>query len=261
MRVAHELHLRGSVECLERGLAFARAASAITRGHAERSKHEASPSTHASKLLYPWVMGRATFEEVLSYWFGQPVTDEASMMAAVKRWFRGGPEMDADVRAKFGETVEAALAGELDAWADAPRSRLALVLVLDQFTRNVFRNDAKTHAGDPKAQRLALDALDRGMDQGLAFPERLFLSMPLVHAEDLALQRRAVAYSRTNEAPPLYAKMAAMHHEQAAKYEKVIERFGRFPHRNALLGRTSTTEEIAFLEEWKERQPPKGAPS
>ncbi len=217
-------------------------------------------SHEAREVLYSWVMGRASFEDVLSYWFGKPITDEASMMAAVKRWFRGGPEMDAEVREKFGETVEAALAGELDAWADAPRSRLALVIVLDQFTRNMFRNDTRTHAGDPKAQRLAVDALDRGMDAELGFCERLFLSTPLLHAEDLALQRRGNAYAKTHEPPPLYAKMAAMNLEQAAKYEAVIAQFGRFPHRNALLGRQSTPEEIAFLEDWNQRGPPTGAP-
>ena len=162
-------------------------------------------------------MTRRSFEEVLSYWFGQPVTDEASMMASVKRWFRGGPEMDAEVRTMFGATVDAALAGELDSWADAPRSRLALVIVLDQFTRNAFRNDAKTHAGDPKAQRLATDALDRGMDGELGFCERVFLSMPLLHAEDLALQRRAKAYGHALASPPLFAKMHAMHREQTER--------------------------------------------
>lgn len=197
----------------------------------------------------------SSYEAVLDYWLGQTVTDEPSTMAAVKRWFRGGAEMDADVRAKFGDTVTAALAGELDAWADAPRSRLALVIVLDQFTRNVFRNDAKTHAGDPKAQQLALDALDRGMDAELDFCERLFLTMPLLHAENLAMQKRGAAYAHTLEAPPLFAKMNAMHLEQTAKYEKIITRFGRFPHRNDLLERTSTPEELEFLAQWTDRAP------
>jgi uncharacterized protein (DUF924 family) len=201
--------------------------------------------------------------EVLEFWFGEPATDEAGIMAKVGRWFRGGPAMDAEVREKFGAVVEAALAGELDDWAASPRGRLALVLVLDQFTRNVFRNDPRTHAGDPKAQDLAVEALDRGMDAELAFVERLFLTMPLVHAEDLALQRRAAAYAQALApiTPPLYAKMAAMHLEQTAKYEGVIARFSRFPHRNALLGRESTPEESAFLADWADRAPPKGAPT
>ncbi len=201
-------------------------------------------------------------EDVLEFWFGQPATEEASLMSKIKRWFSGGPAMDVEVREKFGAVVEAALAGELDAWATSPRSRLALVLVLDQFTRNVFRSDPRTHAGDPKAQRLTLEALDQGMDTQLEFVERLFLSMPLVHAEDLALQRRGSAYSRALApiTPPLYAKMGAMHLEQTAKYEDVIGRFGRFPHRNALLGRTSTPEEVAFLVDWSERAAPQGAP-
>jgi uncharacterized protein (DUF924 family) len=201
-------------------------------------------------------------DEVLDFWFGAAPLDEAGMMAKITRWFRGGPEMDAEVRQRFGAAVEAALAGELDGWAGASRSRLALILVLDQFTRNVFRGDPRTHAGDAKAQRLATEALETGLDRDLDFIERLFLAMPLLHAEDLALQRRGVAYDEAlgSAAPPVYRTMEAMHREQSRKYLGVIERFGRFPHRNALLGRASTPDEIAFLADWAERAAPKGAP-
>jgi len=200
---------------------------------------------------------------VLAFWFGDPPADEAGLMKKIVRWFRGGSEMDAEVRARFGESVEAALAGDLDGWADAPRSRLALILVLDQFTRNVFRGDARTYAGDAEAQRLALDAIDRGLDEGLSTVERLFLCMPLLHSEDGAMHERLAAYARrvAGDAPPLFAKMCAMHTEPATKYQEVIARFGRFPHRNAILGRPSTPEETRFLEDWDKRAHPAGMPA
>ena len=200
-----------------------------------------------------------TADEVLAYWFGAPATTEAEIMTQVRRWFSGG-DMDAEVRERFGETVEAALAGELDGWADEPRGRLALVILLDQLTRNTLRDDPGMYAGDGKAQRLALDAFDRGLDARLAWVERLFLSMPLLHSEDPGLLRRAgeIARAMAAEAQPPYDRMSAMHLEQTAKYLGIVERFGRFPHRNAILGRTSTAEEEDFMRTWAERGPPRG---
>ena len=200
-----------------------------------------------------------TADEVLAYWFGAPATTEAEIMTQVRRWFSGG-DMDAEVRERFGETVEAALAGELDGWADEPRGRLALVILLDQLTRNTLRDDPAMYAGDGKAQRLALDAFDRGLDARLAWVERLFLSMPLLHSEDPGLLRRAgeIARAMAAEAQPPYDRMSAMHLEQTAKYLGIVERFGRFPHRNAILGRTSTAEEEDFMRTWAERGPPRG---
>ncbi len=202
-----------------------------------------------------------TAEEVRAFWFGEPATNEAALMAKVKRWFMGGPEMDADVRARFGPTVEDALAGRLDGWTDPIRDRLALVIVLDQFTRNVFRDDPKTYAGDAKAQALVVGALDQNLDAELPLPDRLFFTMPLLHSESLPLQQRGAALAKTiaASAPPLYAKMCGMHLEQTAKFTDVIARFGRFPHRNAILRRTSTPEEEAFLKDWSEKGPPAGA--
>lgn len=200
-----------------------------------------------------------TPQDVLEFWFGEPPSTKDEMMAQIKRWFQGGPEMDAEVIERFGDAVGRALAGELDDWADEPRSRLALVLVLDQFTRNVFRGDPRTYAGDPKAQRLALEAFEAGMDDSLEYVEKMFLSMPLLHAEDVELQRRsdAIAARISEEAQGPYASGAAAHLEQNAKYTEIIERFGRFPHRNELLGRESTPEELEFLKGWAQTAAPK----
>jgi len=199
---------------------------------------------------------------VLEFWFGVPAVTEADLMTKGRRWFAGGAPMDTEVKARFGETVKAAIAGELDPWTSTPRGRLALVLLLDQLTRHAFRGDPRAFAGDVKAQRLATEAFDTGADRTLSVLERLFMTMPLLHAEDPKLLERAVGLARriAAEAPPLFAKPCAMHLEQADKYLRVVTRFGRFPHRNAVLGRVSTPEEEAFLVDWAEVAPPAGAP-
>src|SRR5258708_27062399 len=137
---------------------------------------------------------QAEAAEVVAFWFGEPARDEATQRAKVRRWFMGGPELDRDIATRFGALHERAARGELDGWADTPRGRLALVIVLDQFSRNIHRGTARAFAQDAAAQRLAIDALDRGLDAELSLDERMFLALPLAHAEDLALQDRAVAY-------------------------------------------------------------------
>lgn len=205
----------------------------------------------------------ATADEVLDFWFGPPATTEAEVMAKAQRWFAGGKALDREVGERFGETIEAALAGRLDGWAATPRGRLALVIVLDQLTRNAFRGEPRVYAGDSRAQTLATEAFDAHLDESLSAVERLFLSMPLLHAEDIGLQRRSreLARSIATRAPALYAKGIAMHLEQADKYLGVVTRFGRFPHRNATLGRKSTPEEEAFLIDWPAKAAPMGAPA
>lgn len=200
----------------------------------------------------------ATPEDVLAFWFGAPAADADELITKLKRWFRGGPGMDEEIARRFGATVEAALAGELDTWRETPRGRLALVLVLDQLTRHCFRGDARSWAGDAKAQALAAEAIERGLDAGLAYPERIFLAMPLHHAEDLELQRQSLAYARKLAAslPPGLASVGAIHVGQCEKYNDVIARFGRFPHRNAALGRRSSAAELEFLEGWACYAPP-----
>jgi len=132
-------------------------------------------------------------------------------------------------------------------------------LLLDQMTRSLYRNDPRSYAGDAQAQALSAEAFDRDMHRELDFPECMFLAMPMAHAEDVALQERAarLATELAADAPPEYRVMSAMAVEQTAKYFGIIRRFGRFPHRNTILGRASTPEEIEFLKTWAEEQPPK----
>jgi uncharacterized protein (DUF924 family) len=202
----------------------------------------------------------APAEEILEFWFGEPPSDHQALMAKARRWFQGGEAVDREIIGRFARTVHAAVKGELDAWSSSPRARLALVIVLDQFTRNVFRGTPLTYAGDARAQDLALRSFTDGTSEQLVFIEQLFLSMPMLHAESLYLQRRVsgIAKRLAARAPEVYRAMTPMHLEQTAKYLGVIERFGRFPHRNALLGRETTPEELAFLSDWAEKAPPAG---
>jgi uncharacterized protein (DUF924 family) len=193
---------------------------------------------------------------VLSYWFGDasdPIDGVAALERRGVKWFYGGPEIDREIGARFGAALERARRSELEDWAETPRERLALIVLLDQFSRNVFRGTPLAFAQDATAQRLAATGLEASMDQDLALHERLFFGLPLNHAEDPVSQERGLAYSErvANEAPvavrPFYERSLAF----VRKHHDVIARFGRFPTRNATLGRSSTPEEITYLEELK----------
>jgi len=199
-----------------------------------------------------------TPDDVLQYWFGEPATSPHELMVQIRRWFLGPPEVDAEIRARFAHAVELAVGGGLGGWEQEPQSCLALVLLLDQFTRNVFRGDARTYAGDARAQRVCLDAFDRGHDREMSYDHEWFLALPLLHAEDLALQDRflALTHAQTPHAPATHAGAVSSRLEQAEKYRGIIARFGRFPHRNKLLGRPSTPEETEFLKDWESKARP-----
>src|SRR5262245_8446619 len=175
------------------------------------------------------------------------------------RWYHGGDAEDAAIRERFTETIERALVGDLDAWAETPRGRLALILLLDQMTRSAFRGSPRAFAGDVRAQRLATEMLADGTTRELGFEERLFVYMPLLHAEDAALLDRfnALFPGFLEPVPDWAREPLGAGIEQGAKYREVIRRFGRFPHRNEVLGRVSTQGEVEFLKTWGERAAPK----
>ena len=208
-------------------------------------------------------MSDVSSEDVLEFWFETAATDERAVAAKTLRWFRGGEAFDRQVVERFADAVETAVERGLGAWESSPRGRLALVILLDQLTRNVFRGTPRMYAGDARAQALALDAFADGSAAALPFVEQLFLALPLLHSESLAHHDREaeIAQAVAPTAPPLFRPMAAMWLEQIAKYRGVIARFGRFPHRNALLGRASTPGEIEFLADWDAKAPPEGMPS
>lgn len=179
--------------------------------------------------------------EVLEFWFGAPGSPEAS--GARKQWFVKDAAFDATIAARFGATIEAALAGELDHWASSPESALALVIVLDQFTRNVFRDTPRAFAGDARALALARDLVDRGWDKQLAALRRAFVYLPFEHSEQIVDQCESLRLFETLRDDPSAGGML----EYAVKHYEIVERFGRFPHRNAILGRESTPQEVEFL--------------
>jgi uncharacterized protein (DUF924 family) len=190
-------------------------------------------------------------EEVLSYWFPEGIddADPETRRRQGQRWMAGGPEVDREITERFGDVLERARRGELDRWADTPRGRLALIVVLDQFSRHVYRGTPEAYAQDEKALRLALEGIDSGMDRELGAMERVFFWLPLGHSEDLALHERGVVHAEEDaaNAPPHRRALSDFGVSQAKAAREVIARFGRHPHRNEILGRESTPEELEYL--------------
>jgi uncharacterized protein (DUF924 family) len=192
-----------------------------------------------------------TPEEVLSYWFPEGIddADPQTLGQQMERWMAGGPEVDKEITVRFGETLEQARRGELDHWADTARGRLALIVVLDQFSRNVYRDSPLSYTQDEKALGLAVEGIDLGMDRELSAMERFFFWLPLGHSEDLGLQERSVLHAEEEAAnvPSHRRARAEFEVSQAKATRDVIARFGRHPHRNEILGRECTPEELEYL--------------
>lgn len=188
-------------------------------------------------------------DAVLAFWFEDGLQRGWPSRSLSALWFGGGEVLDDDIRRRFGPLVDEALAGGLIEWQLAPLQRLALVVLLDQFSRNVYRGQAKAFAGDARAQSLATDALATGQDTPLPLAGRVFLGMPLMHAESLELQDRCIGFFETLVAcaPPERADDLQAHLQAACEHREIIAAFGRFPHRNAVLGRTTSADEHAYL--------------
>lgn len=180
-------------------------------------------------------------DAVLQYWFGTRGSDQWGAMRPL--WFAGGEAADTEIRDRFGALYDEAYSGALDDWAASAEGSLALLLVLDQFSRNLHRGSARAFDADAKALAIASDAIDRGFDQQVLPIMRWFFYLPFEHAEDLDAQRRAVALF--SALPDDADRQMGL--DYAKRHLAVIERFGRFPHRNARLGRPSSAEEAAWL--------------
>jgi uncharacterized protein (DUF924 family) len=165
-------------------------------------------------------------QSILTFWFG----------LERKAWFAKNPAFDEEIRSRFLGLYEDALAGKLDQWKQEARSALALVILLDQFPRNMFRDSARAFEGDALAREAARTILEAGWDRAMSDDERTFAYLPFEHSESLADQELSVRLFEGNQ-----------NFEWARRHWDIIQRFGRFPHRNAILGRTSTPEETAFL--------------
>jgi len=191
-----------------------------------------------------------TPESVLEFWFGDDLDSCEATAARRLLWFGGDPSFDERIRDRFGGLPSRALRGGLDSWRQDARSSLALVLVLDQFPRNLYRGTAQGFAYDPSAKEVAVAALERRFDTQLAPLEATFLYLPLEHSEDIESQERCVSLFRNllDRAPVNQRPQFELSLSYAIRHREVIRRFGRFPHRNAILGRPSTSEELSFLE-------------
>ena len=179
--------------------------------------------------------------EILDFWFGRE--DEEGYGEFREAWFTKDPAFDREVRDRFEEAYEEAAAGRLDQWKDEARSCLALIILLDQFPRNMFRGDPKTYETDDKALEAARHAVEHAYDRELPPYARLFLYLPFEHSEDLEDQRFSVELFRGLSAEMGSEDLLGY----AVRHLEIIERFGRFPHRNDILGRATTREETEFL--------------
>lgn len=192
---------------------------------------------------------QARIEEILAFWFKEQELTAPHIDRRMDVWFGEDPVFDREIEEEFVDDVERACKGELDHWASEPRGRLALILLIDQFRRNIHRNTTKAFSMDKLALKLCVEGAMEKKDMGLAPIQRVFFYMPLQHAESRKVQAKSVElFNKLAESvSPTYqetfltvAQFAELHHD-------IIDRFGRFPHRNALLGRENTPEEDEYL--------------
>lgn len=191
----------------------------------------------------------ATADDVLAFWFGTLDADGLADRAMSQRWWKKDAGFDQQIRERFSGTYNAVAAGLCEAWLASPSGRLAYIIVLDQLSRNMFRDDAKMYQADASAQRVAMEGIENGDHEKLAWAERAFFYMPLMHAEDLDSQDTCLAlFERlVEQAPPNVASRMEGNIKACHAHRAIIERFGRFPHRNRILSRTSTPQEEVFL--------------
>jgi uncharacterized protein (DUF924 family) len=188
-------------------------------------------------------------QSLLDFWFGDILTGAPLTAEKSRLWFGKSESVDREMAARFSGLVERAGKGLLDSWAKTSEGLLALLVLLDQFPRNIYRGQPRAFAFDPLALKLALRVVDSGLDHQLPVLARAFVYLPLEHSESLAMQDRAVElFTRLlQEAPDQHRTACASYLDYAERHRDVIVRFGRYPHRNAILGRVSTAAEAAFL--------------
>jgi len=188
-------------------------------------------------------------EDILAFWFGSAAGDSATAAAQKKLWWSKDAVIDAEIRERFGALVATAAGGAHREWAREPRGRLALILLFDQFPRNIYRDTPQAFAHDGLALRLALDGINSGADRSLRAIEKVFFYLPLEHAESAQMQERSVALFEELLAGAVEEdrKTFAGYLDYALQHRDIVQRFGRFPHRNRILGRASTAEEQEFL--------------
>ena len=192
-------------------------------------------------------------EQVLGFWFGEnfaELDDSTVAGRQSKLWWGKDAEVDAEIRQRFGALVQAAGVGSIDDWLTSAEGRLALILLTDQFTRNIYRDTPAMFGFDERARQLCIDGLVAGVDESLRPIQRVFFYLPLEHSEDAGDQARCVDLMQglVREVPESQRRTFEGFVDYAKAHQRIVDRFSRFPHRNAILGRESTSEEIEFLE-------------
>jgi uncharacterized protein (DUF924 family) len=187
--------------------------------------------------------------EILDFWFDNVEPTKESLLKREEFWFKGGEEVDNLIRGRFEDDIHNAAAGQYKGWEETPKGMLALIILLDQFPRNIYRNTPESYEFDPLALDLCLKGLEKEMDRQLELIERVFFYLPLEHSESLDLQNRSVREFKTilDLTPPEIKEPFELFHDFAVRHLGVIEQFGRFPHRNEILDRPSTSAERTFL--------------
>lgn len=193
----------------------------------------------------------ADLNAVLDYWFGDNPDDLAVINQYGKLWFGKDAQVDQELQDRFGHLVKEIGAEQIEIDSQSPRATLAKVILLDQFTRNIFRGRAEAFAYDPVALALAENLINCGAEQSLRPLERVFLYLPLEHSENLTHQEHCVKLYRAliDAVPPGWRKSFSGFLDYAVRHRDIVVRFGRFPHRNSILGRESTPEELSFLQQ------------
>lgn len=187
-------------------------------------------------------------EDILSFWFGEDLQNPIPYSA---QWWKKDLNFDHEIKTRFEGDLIAAASGKLNSWKAEAKSCLAFVVLLDQFSRNIYRDTPKAFAQDPMALQAALEAIQKKFDQEIPLIPRTFFYMPLMHSEDRDMQRRCVEIfsALAMKSPPGLKGMLQNNCDYAKQHAAIVERFERFPHRNEILGRTSTAEEIKFLKQ------------
>lgn len=190
-------------------------------------------------------------DRILGFWFGRLIENELPSEEYRKQWWTKDHENDKRIKDHFGDDLDLAIRGKLDDWKKTPLGTLALILLLDQFTRNIYRDAEEAFSQDQKAVEACVNGIKKGFDFELHPVQRVFYYMPLMHSEDMVMQEKSIELfsNLANQVknPEPIAKMVSGSFEYAMKHYEIVKRFGRYPHRNIILGRESTSEEIEFL--------------
>lgn len=185
-------------------------------------------------------------KEILNFWFGEDSEDPFQNQS---RWWKKDPDFDREIRERFGADLKKAVDGEFNSWMETAEGGLALIILLDQFSRNMFRGKPESFMQDNQALEIVQYLIEQGLDQELSPVQRWFLYMPMMHSEDPEIHKKSLTLYKTlwQSGPPKLKKALKSAFNYAEKHAAIVFRFGRYPHRNAILGRKSTPEEEEFL--------------